>query len=145
MSEPLRIDLERGAVLLLLARAYNTSTAAFERHTGIASARWRLLFLLHRLGTCTQKQLIALINVDAGPVTRQLSQLERDGLIVRIDAAHDRRLTDVSLTAAGRSLVRRTMTRRRKFLERMLEGVPPADVAALLRTLESIDRNLALR
>jgi DNA-binding MarR family transcriptional regulator len=142
MTERLTIEIERTAVLLLLARAYNTSTSAFEQHTGISSARWRLLFLIQRLGTCSQKQLIALINVDAGSVTRQLTQLERDGLIGRVDAEHDKRLTNVSLTAEGRLLVRRIMKKRREFLERMLDGVPPDEVAVFLKTLEKIDRNL---
>ncbi|MBP6852118.1 MAG: MarR family transcriptional regulator [Rhodoferax sp.] len=145
MTDGLKIQIDRTAVLLLLARAYNTSTSAFELQTGISSARWRLLFLVQRLGTCTQKQLIALINVDAGAVTRQLTQLERDGLIARVDAAHDKRLTNVSLTAEGRALVRRIMKKRREFLERMLEGVPPDEVAVFLKTLEKIDRNLAPR
>jgi MarR family transcriptional regulator, organic hydroperoxide resistance regulator len=142
MMERLKIELDRTAVLLLLARAYNTSTSAFELHTGISSPRWRLLFLVHRLGTCTQKRLIEIINVDAGAVTRQLTQLERDGLISRVDAVHDKRLTEVSLTAQGRALVRSIMKKRRAFLERMLQGVSPEEVAVFLKTLEQIDRNL---
>lgn len=143
MAEKLAIGIERAAVLLLLARAYNTSTAAFERHTGITSARWRLLFLVSRLKTCTQKQLIALINVDAGPVTRQLTQLERDGLIRRADAAHDKRLTNVSLTPQGKALVRAIMKKRRDFLEKMLDGVPPDEGHIFLKTLQKIDTNLS--
>jgi DNA-binding MarR family transcriptional regulator len=145
MTERLQIELDRTAVLLLLARAYNTSTSAFELDTGISSPRWRLLFLVHRLGTCTQKRLIEIINVDAGSVTRQLAQLERDGLIVRTDAPHDKRLTEVALTGQGRALVKSTMKKRRAFLERMLQGVAPNEVAIFLKTLEQIDRNLTAR
>jgi DNA-binding MarR family transcriptional regulator len=142
MTERLQIELDRTAVLLLLARAYNTSTCAFELHTGISSPRWRLLFLVHRLGTCTQKRLIEIINVDAGSVTRQLAQLERDGLVMRADAPHDKRLTEVSLTKQGRTLVKSTLTKRRAFLEHMLQGVSADEVAVFLKTLEQIDRNL---
>ena len=145
MTERLQIELDRTAVLLLLARAYNTSTSAFELDTGISSPRWRLLFLVHRLGTCTQKRLIEIINVDAGSVTRGLAQLERDGLIVRTDAPHDKRLTEVALTGQGRALVKSTMKKRRAFLERMLQGVAPNEVAIFLKTLEQIDRNLTAR
>lgn len=145
MAERLAIEIERTAVLLLLARAYNTSTAAFELHTGMTSARWRLLFLVNRLKTCTQKQLIELINVDAGPVTRQVTQLEREGLIRREDAQHDKRLTNVSLTPEGRALVRSIMKKRREFLEKMLDGVPPDEVHIFLKTLQKIDTNLSAR
>jgi DNA-binding MarR family transcriptional regulator len=91
---------------------------------------------------CTQKRLIEIINVDAGSVTRQLAQLERDGLVMRADAPHDKRLTEVSLTKQGRTLVKSTLTKRRAFLERMLQGVSADEVAVFLKTLEQIDRNL---
>jgi MarR family transcriptional regulator, organic hydroperoxide resistance regulator len=143
MPKEISFQLERTAVLLLLARAYNTSTMAFEAHAGIKTARWRLLFLVSQLGTCTQKTLIDLIRVDAGPITRELAQLEAEGLIVRGDAEHDKRLTNVSLTASGKSMVRRIMKKRREFLERMLQGVPDQDVGVFLRTLELIALNLS--
>jgi DNA-binding MarR family transcriptional regulator len=143
MPKGFSFELERTAVLLLLARAYNTSTMAFETHAGIKTARWRLLFLVSQLGTCTQKTLIDLIRVDAGPITRELAQLETEGLILRADAEHDKRLTNVSLTAPGKALVRRVMKKRREFLERMLQGVPEHDVQAFLRTLEAIAQNLS--
>ena len=38
--------------------------------------RRRLLFLVDRLGACTQKQLIGMIKVDPGSITRQIKQLE---------------------------------------------------------------------
>lgn len=142
MPTGLSFKLERTAVLLLLARTYNMTTAAFEAHAGISSARWRLLFLVSRLGTCTQKTLIELIQVDAGPITRQLTQLEQEGLIRRVDAEHDKRLTNVSLTAEGKFLVRAIMKKRRAFLEKMLSGVPTENVKVFLQTLEQIQKNL---
>ena len=68
--------------------------------------------------------------------------LERDGLVMRADAPHDKRLTEVSLTKQGRTLVKSTLTKRRAFLERMLQGVSADEVAVFLKTLEQIDRNL---
>lgn len=135
-------DLDRTAIMLRLARAYHATVAAFEQHAEIAAPRWRLLYLVNQLGTCTQKQLIALIKVDPGSITRQIKQLERDGYIVRASDPDDNRLTRVRLSAAGKVLVRRTMIKRRQFLDRMLAGISPAQVEAFLATMTRIERNL---
>lgn len=135
-------DLDRTAIMLRLARAYHATVAAFEGHAGIAAPRWRLLYLVNQLGTCTQKQLIALIKVDPGSITRQIKQLDEDGYIVRASDPDDNRLTRVRLSATGQALVRRTMIKRREFLDRMLAGISPAQVEAFLETMTRIEKNL---
>ncbi len=137
-----RTRLARQPVLLKLARAYHDATASFEQASGMTAARWRLLFLVDQLGECTQRELIALVRVDPGPVTRTLKSLEQDGLVVRRTDRDDARYTRVALTAAGRRLVERVMVVREAFLERMVAGAEPADVDAFLRVLDRISDNL---
>ena len=48
----------------------------------------------------------------------------------------------VRLTRAGQAEVRRVMRLRARFLQQMVGGLPVADVAACLRVLEGISRNL---
>ena len=135
--------LERSSVLLNLGRTYHASVVAFEKHAGISSASWRILFLIDREPDCTQKRLIELIQVDPGSITRQVKQLEAQGLIRREADPGDNRRTRVFLTARGRTLVAKKMALRRTFLQKMLTGIPEAEVAVLLRTLDRICANLA--
>ena len=135
-------DLDRTAIILRLARAYHATVVAFEAHAGITAPRWRLLFLVDQLGACTQKQLIGMIKVDPGSITRQIKQLEQDGYIVRASDPDDNRLTRVRLSASGHALVRRTMKKRREFLDRMLAGISPAQVESFLATMTRIEKNL---
>jgi DNA-binding MarR family transcriptional regulator len=133
---------DHATVLLRLGKAYNAATQAFEALTGVGAARWRLLYLVHRQPLVSQKTLIRQVRVDPGSITRQLSALERDGLVERSDDPQDSRLTRVRLTRAGQAEVRRVMRLREGFLQQMVRGLPPQDVAACLRVLEGVCENL---
>ena len=135
-------NTDHATVFLRLGKAYNAATQAFEALTGVGAARWRLLYLVHRQPLVSQKTLIRQVRVDPGSITRQLSALERDGLVERRDDPRDSRLTLVRLTRAGQAEVRRVMRLRARFLAQMVQGLPPRDVAACLRVLEGISRNL---
>lgn len=126
------------AVLLWLGKTYHAATAAFEASTGITAARWRLLFLIHRQGSCTQKLLTRQIRVDPGSITRQIKALEADGLIQREDDPSDNRLTRVTLSPKGEALVANVMVARQEFLEHLLDGLAAADVETCIRVLEHL-------
>ncbi len=125
-----------------IGRTYNLATTAFEKSTGVTAARWRLLLLIHRHKSCTQKQLIAEIRVDPAAVTRQVKVLEAEGLIQRDSDAQDSRLTRVVLSPSGATYVKRVLAARKAFLDRMLQGVAAEDLATLTRVLEQLCTNL---
>jgi DNA-binding MarR family transcriptional regulator len=132
----------QSTIFLWLGKAYHAATNAFEESTGVTAARWRLLFLIHRQRGCTQKALISEIRVDPGSITRQLKALEAEKLIVREDDPADNRLTRVSLSPLGDKLVQGILEKRKRFLETMLQGIPPEEVDACIHVLERISMNV---
>lgn len=134
--------LQDSTVFQWLAKTYHAATTSFEASTEVTVARWRLLFLIDRQKSCTQKRLISEIRVDPGSITRQLKTLEADGLICREDDPDDNRLTRVSLTAEGRAYVRQVYDRRATFLAQMLDGISERDTQTLVRCLERMAHNL---
>lgn len=142
MSSYVDQTLQHTTVFLRLGKAYNASIQAFEQSAGISGPRWRLLFLIHTNPGVSQKDLIRMIRVDPGSITRQLKGLETDGLIARSDDPVDTRLTRVRLTTAGKAEVRRVMKLRRVFLERMVAGIPPRNMDLCLKVLDQICVNL---
>lgn len=132
----------QSTIFLWLGKAYHAATNAFEESTGVTAARWRLLFLIHRQRGCTQKALISEIRVDPGSITRQLKALEAEKLIVREDDPVDNRLTRVSLSPLGDKLVQGILEKRKRFLETMLQGIPPEEVDACIHVLERISTNV---
>lgn len=125
-----------------IGKTYHVATAIFEKTTGVTAARWRLLFLIHRQKTCTQKFLITEIRVDPGSITRQLKVLEAEGLIQRESDPVDNRLTRVALSPKGNAFIKRIYDARKTFLERMLDGIPAKDLDTLTRVLERMANNL---
>lgn len=134
--------LEQSTIFLRLGKAYNAATQSFEALTGVGAARWRLLYLISQQPLVSQKRLVQQVRVDPGSITRQLSALQHDGLIERSDDPQDTRLTRVRLTAAGQAEVRRVMRLRKRFLDQMVQGLPPAEMKTCMNVLDAICRNL---
>jgi DNA-binding MarR family transcriptional regulator len=92
----------------LFARSSGLLAAAFkERGAGLRSYHYRLLATLQQWGPASQADLGRDTGIDRSDVTAALSELESRGLVEReVDPAHKRRKI-VTITAAGRSELRR--------------------------------------
>src|SRR6516164_1127504 len=74
---------------------------------GSTFATYVTLGMLGGHGPVIQRQLAAMLGVEAATLTRQLDRLERDGLVAREPVAGDRRAVLVRLTGPGRALLER--------------------------------------
>jgi DNA-binding MarR family transcriptional regulator len=92
----------------LFARSSGLLATAFkERGAGLRSYHYRLLASLQQWGPASQADLGRDTGIDRSDVTAALSELESRGLVEReVDPAHKRRKI-VTITAAGRSELRR--------------------------------------
>ena len=136
-------DCENHETLLQqIARTYHELAAAFERHMGITRARWTILSRLWREEATTQAQLAQRLRVDAAAITRQVKQLEREGLVVRWPDPQDNRFTVVSLTPSGRRFVEDLRSERDAFEAIVTTGLSQGDVAVMRRSLDRIRENL---
>lgn len=61
----------------------------------------RLLVLLHKKGTLTQRELIEITQRRSATLSEQLASMEKSGYITRTKNSLDNRNIDVSLTALG--------------------------------------------
>ncbi len=129
-------------ILLRLGRAYHAATQAFEVATGVSAARWRLLYLIACHPGIGQRQLVRLVQVDPGSITRQLSHLETEALIERRSDADDARVLRLHLTRRGRQLVQRVMRIRSDFLSDMVAGVTADELATTLAVLDRVAQNM---
>src|SRR5690606_13408829 len=91
-----------------------------------------------------QRYLIQQIRVDPASITRHLKRLEAEGYVERASDARDNRYTRVRLSAKGSDYVGQLRAERDAFIDRMLEGMAPADVQIMLRTLDRISANLGV-
>ncbi|MGO5115685.1 MarR family winged helix-turn-helix transcriptional regulator [Candidatus Avoscillospira sp. LCP25S3_F1] len=130
---------------MLLYRAFHAQRSYLGRHLaeiGLGAGQPKLLTYLVRNGPCTQKTLAEYFEIDPSAVCRMLDALERNGLIVRSAAKHDRRSGLIELTDAGRAAQSAWEVRCQELEAQMLRGFTEAEQEQFSRFLNRAYRNL---
>jgi DNA-binding MarR family transcriptional regulator len=115
--------------------------AAIEA-TGLTPTSTAALATIDRYGPLTPSELAKLERVQRPTVTRTLGCLDREGLIERTPDPADGRSALVSVNAAGRERLRRLRGRKNAYLARRMREMPAADIEALERAAEILERML---
>jgi DNA-binding MarR family transcriptional regulator len=132
------------SILHHISNTYYELTTAFERHIGMTRARWAILNRLSREESLTQTALAQLLHVDAAAVTRQVKQLESEGLVTRWSAPEDNRFTVVALTAQGREFVEKQRVARDEFERIVTAGMSAEEIDHMRRCLLHMRHNLEM-
>jgi DNA-binding MarR family transcriptional regulator len=128
--------VEQLKVLQQLGRTYRAFLSAYEKEVGHFLPRWKvMLYLYTEDRPCPQKRLGDASHMDPGALSRQLSTLESLGWITRSTDPHDKRITNVSLTAQGKKQVEHSLPKRAAFIERTLGNMPDKQVRQLMNSL----------
>lgn len=85
----------------------------------------RLLRTLDELGTLSCTTLAAALGAAASTVTRLVDKLEAAGLVERGAHPHSRSIVTVTVTGAGRAVVRAVLDRRHALLTEVLDTMDP--------------------
>ncbi len=128
------------SLLQQIGRTGRAMHAAFESEVGIALTKWRILQALSESGKRSQKELSAGLAMDPGLLTRQLKQMEQDGLVKRKSAKEDNRMTLVELTEEGRSLFESLQEKRTNFSEKSLSGLPEEKLTIAMEILKAMEQ-----
>ncbi|HYG41918.1 MAG TPA: MarR family winged helix-turn-helix transcriptional regulator [Bordetella sp.] len=126
-----------------LGQTYRAMQAAFSSRVGHALPRWRILLTLHDCGQCSQKTLAERCRLDPASLTRLLQAMQQQGWITRSVDPNDNRVTNVTLTAAGQTVVNQALPRRAAFFEESLQGLSSQDIQTLNNVLSVLERNFA--
>ncbi|HTK16317.1 MAG TPA: MarR family transcriptional regulator [Acidimicrobiia bacterium] len=95
------------------------SIAAVEDE--VTLVQYRALVLLASRGGQNVSELADAVGVHPSTATRLCDRLVTKGLVDRVASSDSRREIKVTVTAAGRNLVRTVTTRRRKEINRILQ------------------------
>lgn len=95
---------------------------------------------LERSGPHRLCELYAPEGVTQPAMTQLVTRLEKEGLAERSSDPADGRAVVVSITEAGRSAVARRREGRAEALSGLLQGLAPADHAAILAALPALER-----
>ncbi len=104
----------------------------------VSLPQWRVLVVVSRDSGVTLGELAATLGVHPSSATRACDRLVAAGLLARDEAPGDRRALSLSLTAAGRRLVRSVARRRRAALVEVLDRVPARRRAHLVEAMAAL-------
>ena len=114
----------------LLARVCHAVTAEFAdelRRHGISVIEWRALSALDGVASGQSVSVLASVCLLQQPtMTKLLDRMTRDGLVVRMPDARDRRIVRVALTTAGRARVAEAAKTAVRYEARLLADYPGA-------------------
>ena len=134
--EPEELITFRVSVLSqLLARVVENSVG---RELGLSSRQWRVLVMLNRLGPATSGQVAAATRLDHSQVSRASHELVGKRLIAMDHDQADRRRQHLSVTGAGRAVLRQGIVGSRARQSRLRARLTEADYAALGRLLAAL-------
>lgn len=128
-------DRLHSAAIHLLRRLRAEDTAS-----GLTAPRLSALSVIVFGGPITLGALAAAEQVRPPTMTRLVAALEQAGLVTRAPDPTDRRQVLLRATPAGRRLLEEGRDRRTARLTRQLAALSPADLAALARAADLLER-----
>jgi len=120
----------------LLRRAQATIFRDFERtlgDLGLTPGAFGILMLIRANPGITQMDLANAFGIDKSTLTPVLNRLERDGLVRRIQLAHDRRYNALFFEESQEEFFDRARTRVRNFEQSVADRLTPEEQAELVR------------
>ena len=141
MTEEAYDALEREFSLLLRRARANASELSREVHPDLDGSAYTLLSYLVQSDGMRAGDLAALFGVDKGAISRQVTRLERAGLIERRPDAQDGRAQLLAPTAEGARRYSAAHAQRRARFRQRLSSWPEQDVASLARLLGRLNES----
>lgn len=104
----------------------------------VSLPQFRLLSVLHELGTVPSSHVAAALGVGASSVTRLADRLLATGQLRRGEDPTNRSIVTLELTDRGRGLVEAVLARRQAELAHLIGQLSPAERAALTGSLRRL-------
>jgi len=123
---------------LKMHRLFNT----LLKRVGASVAQLKLLDLIDQSGTLRSTDIAEALGQAPRTVTDALDGLEREGLIARVADERDRRAKHISLTAAGRSVMRDAAPYREAYAIQLLEVFSANEKTLYLDMLRKLNDRL---
>ena len=125
----------------LLGQANHALYKEFDGHVraaGLTSIEWRVLATLHDGEPLTISQLAHEVLSKQPTITKLVQRMTEQGWLALQDDPLDQRRTLVSVTAAGRKLVRPLVARARDHEEKSLRSLGASEKTALRKLLAKL-------
>ena len=129
---------------LILMKAYRALAQVDARSiasSGLGISDFAVLEILLHKGPLPVNAIGRNVMLTSGSITTAIDRLERKRFVRRQACPNDRRVTYVTLTATGRTLIRRVFTAHASKLETVFEPLSAAERSALATLLKKLGKH----
>lgn len=116
--------------VLKLTDKYHLNT-----HTTILESR--ILLEIDR-NVNTANQLLQLLYLDKGYLSRVLKKMKHDGLLLDVRADHDKRIKELQLTAEGKAMLTDINERADDQIRNLFMDIPPEQLEKIIQDMNEI-------
>ena len=132
-----------GMRMAMVVRQWRAIIDSAITDTGLTQSSWTVLMQLHQLGeNVSVSELAEVQGIELPPLMRTLTQLEKQGYLLRSTSPYDKRIRLLTLTAEGRAILEKLNRVIETYQPRVTETIPEAQLAAFSATLNQIACNL---
>lgn len=129
--------------MMRISRAWRTRMDGRLAGLGLTQGKWNTLYHLSMSeGPVMQRDLATIVGVEGPTMVRLLDGLERQGLIERIPAAHDRRGKMIRLTAASEPVVSEMCRISRQLKAEIFADIPDSELEHCHQVLLKVQQKL---
>ena len=141
-KEEFSLDGYLPQMLNMTVASMNERLAAELKTIGLSVPHWRILAIVHWLGTSTLSEIQQKTVIDTSTLSRSIKRLEVDGLVVRAWSAKDSRARAIALTPEGEAVFKKGWRIVSRFYAYIFEDLDPASRTTMFRALETVQQRL---
>ena len=132
-----------GMRMAMVVRQWRAIIDAAITDTGLTQSSWTVLMQLYQLGdNVSVSELAQMQGIELPPLMRTLSQLEKQGYLLRSTSPYDKRIRLLTLTAQGRLRLEELNQVIETYQHRVTCTIPEAELASFSATLNQLACNL---
>ncbi len=114
-----------------------------KNNVNLTAEQYLVMDTLWNEGTLTQQAISFIIQKDKNSVTQFIDNLEKKGLVTRSVSKEDRRVNNIVVTEEGMAMKDTTKQLAIETMNKVLEGVPEADVLTFVSVLKKLCTNIS--
>ncbi|MGK0704306.1 MarR family winged helix-turn-helix transcriptional regulator [Yokenella regensburgei] len=132
-----------GMRLAMVVRLWRAVIDQAITDTGLTQSSWTVLMQLHQLGHhVSVSELAEVHGIELPPLMRTLSQLEKQGYLLRVTSPYDKRIRLLTLTPEGQAVLEKLTCVIETYQQRVSQDIPADQMAQFSDILNQIACNL---
>ena len=137
-------QLEKYPFYLLnrLVARYNVVIEERLRRIGLDIPYWRVLMILGQTSPCSIREIADAAVINLSTITRIIQRMTAAGLIEGVTRKNDNRVTDISLTDAGKAKLAEARVETSPVYWAVIDGLEEAEFDGLIAMLGRLHCNL---